>query len=1205
MAELNKEDLAGKDFLDNIIPSKEQLELVLKMDEAMKSMAKASQSVINKAQTTDNKQRLADIKAEREEQIKLEKIAQEKNRTQQTEIRLRQQLKREQDQKIKADEKERQQAEKLNSAYERQNSKLNELRKRYKDLAIEGKHNTKEGREMLKSIQDIDSQLKIVDASVGQHTRSVGNYSKAMSGATRIASGFGLALGGIAIARNALNIIVDFDQALADLTAISGKSAKELEPLNEQAKQLGATTAFSATQVTELQIELAKLGFTTQQIGESAEPLLSFASATGADLASAAALGGSALRAFGLEASEMERVVSTLGVATTKTALDFSQLETGLSTVAPVAASFGFSVEDTTALLGQLANAGFDASSSATATRNILLSMADANGDLAQSLGRPIKSVDDLALGLQELQAKGIDLAEALELTDKRSVAAFSTFLKGSDSLVDLRDSITDVSDELKEMADKRLNSVAGATKIFSSAWEGLILKLNEGTGVSKGLQRIIEFLANNLETIAKVVGVLVASFLSYKTVIIATRLATTAYNSALALMSLGFGKANTSIVTADKSMKAFNATSRANVFGLLISLATLAVGAFFAFRDSATDAEKAQRGLNEAIKDGANIGQTSVQNQIKFTQEFTKSLEDRRKAMILAGESESKINETLNKEKREHIAQQIKLTEREIKLMDMRLEKTLEQKNTTLESERSLLKSRGELMKTARGNEVTSLKNAIYQDKRRIELLKNSIKNEQAKTEEAKKQLQARRLDLLDAFTDEQVDTVKAKRELTDKEKAEELKRLNDLSKLRERAEDLEDQRIQNEFERKEQQLWRAYEREIQLLKGNENEKIRLRKELQTKLDNDLLGLEKEQNRKSLELVKKALEDREKAIEDARQKQIDEDEKMFQDEMKALEKHSKEQQLAILKSGEKIDEQEKERLIALLEEKIKLQKAYGKDVIDLEIELQQLKNGTDKKELETEKQHAENLKAVADALTDFYEKQFDKRLELIKREEDAAQKQADFYRDLAAQGNINAEQSILEQQRIVEEAQRERDRIEKQKARLQLVSSGLSTYQSKVSSGDKTPLVSTITEISALTKFLATLPAFFDGTEDTGSGGGIDGKGGFHAILHPHERVMTAKENAKVDGISNPLLADIGYKYRTGQLIDVRQRDTAGNSFDLAPLMAKYDKLINAVEDLPRTEYNIEGVVENAFSLVKTVRRGNEVITTKTRFKA
>ena len=220
----------------------------------------------------------------------------------------------------------------------------------------------------------------------------------------------------------------------------------------------------------------------------------------------------------------MERVVSVLGVATTKSALSFSSFETGLSTIAPVAAKFGFSIEDTTALLGQLANAGFDASSASTATRKILLNLADANGELAQELGRPIKSADDLAGALQELKEKGIDLGEALELTDVKSVSAFATFIEGSDSLVGFRDSITDVNQELKDMAEKKLDSVQGQLTLLGSAWDGFILSMSEASGTTSILKNSIGFLAKNLTQIMSVIGKVVRAFILYKVTMVALK---------------------------------------------------------------------------------------------------------------------------------------------------------------------------------------------------------------------------------------------------------------------------------------------------------------------------------------------------------------------------------------------------------------------------------------------------------------------------------------------------------------------------------------------------------------------------------------------------------------------------------------------------------------------------------------------------------
>ena len=213
-----------------------------------------------------------------------------------------------------------------------------------------------------------------------------------------VASAFGVVggvMGAVQLIKNATNIVIDFDSALANLGAVSGASAEDLEKLRNSALDLGESTKFTATEVAGLQLELAKLGFSTDEILQSTESILNLASATGTDLANPSQIAGSTVRAFNLDASEMDRVASTLGVATTKSALNMEFLQTAMSKVAPVSSALGFSIEDTTALLGGLANAGFDASTSATSTRNILLKLADSGGDLAQALGRHVKTFFD------------------------------------------------------------------------------------------------------------------------------------------------------------------------------------------------------------------------------------------------------------------------------------------------------------------------------------------------------------------------------------------------------------------------------------------------------------------------------------------------------------------------------------------------------------------------------------------------------------------------------------------------------------------------------------------------------------------------------------------------------------------------------------------------------------------------------------------
>lgn len=282
--------------------------------------------------------------------------------------------------------------------------------------------------------------------------------------------------------KSAFSIVVDFEKENSRLASILGTTREGITDMTTAARELGATTSYSAAEVTQLQIELAKLGFTKDQIIDMEGAVLKFAKAVGTDLASASAFTGAALRIFGLDANQAESALASFAISTSKSALDFSKLETALSVVGPVAAAAGFSLEDTTAVLGQLANAGLDASSAATATRNIILKMVDPAGDLAKAFGGPVKNAEQLAAALKRLEDSGVDLTTALELTDKRSVVAFQTLMKNTEGIVELKNSITDADAEFNAMADTMSDNVAGAMAGLKSASEELMLKIADGT---------------------------------------------------------------------------------------------------------------------------------------------------------------------------------------------------------------------------------------------------------------------------------------------------------------------------------------------------------------------------------------------------------------------------------------------------------------------------------------------------------------------------------------------------------------------------------------------------------------------------------------------------------------------------------------------------------------------------------------------------
>ena len=136
----------------------------------------------------------------------------------------------------------------------------------------------------------------------------------------------------------------------------------------------------------------------------------------------------------------------------------------------------------------------------ATATRNILLNLADSNGKLAKSLGGPVQTLPELVEGLKRLKEQGIDLNSTLELTDKRSVAAFNSFLTAADKIVPLREQITGVDKELNDMAGTMNDNVQGSIYGLSSAWEAFILSIVKSQGTIKS---VIDSIAGWLRNLA------------------------------------------------------------------------------------------------------------------------------------------------------------------------------------------------------------------------------------------------------------------------------------------------------------------------------------------------------------------------------------------------------------------------------------------------------------------------------------------------------------------------------------------------------------------------------------------------------------------------------------------------------------------------------------------------------------------------------
>lgn len=245
-------------------------------------------------------------------------------------------------------------------------------------------------------------------------------------------------------------------------------------------------------------------------------------------------------------------------------------------------------------------------------------------------------------------------------------------------------------------------------------------------------------------------------------------------------------------------------------------------------------------------------------------------------------------------------------------------------------------------------------------------------------------------------------------------------------------------------------------------------------------------------------------------------------------------------------------------------------------------------------KEKETEEEKWKTTQEFAQKTTDFFKQQSEKRISQMDKEISAAEKQADYYRELAANGNINAQQSLAEQERIIAESNRRKEREQKRQQRMELANTIYQTYAGHAAKDPETALMKTIKDASLLQAFISTLPMFYEGTEDTGKGGGVDGKGGFHAVLHPHERVIPKSLNDQIGSLSNEQLTRLAMEYNNGRLVG---QDVAHSSMDLAVLVSKLDNLTEVIKQKPETNIELGQITQSAMEIVQSTRKGNTTV--------
>lgn len=398
----------------------------------------------------------------------------------------------------------------VGNEYQKLTILLERARTQYKNLAASGTATTQQLRAQQAVVENLNRKVTDIDNAVGQFQRNVGNYAgtfgAAASSLRSFLGAFGL-IGGVAlfarVLKGVVQLTIDYEYQNSRLQAVLGATKRESRELAQQQQELGRTTEFTANQYAQLQVELAKLGFPISDVKEMTKSTADAALALGSDLGEQAALSGAVLRSFGLEAKEITRVNDVLAKATASSGLDFQKLATALPYVSANAKALGISLEGTTALMGRLANSGFQASTIGTTLRNIFVKLADSSSNLSKRLKEPVRDVPSLLRGLRQLHDENIDLGEAFDLTDQRAVSAFLTLVSGVDEVEKLEKALNNANGSAEEMAHIMGDNLRGDIKLLKSAWEGLVLAITSGNSqFSKVLRSVVKLTTGFLNLI-------------------------------------------------------------------------------------------------------------------------------------------------------------------------------------------------------------------------------------------------------------------------------------------------------------------------------------------------------------------------------------------------------------------------------------------------------------------------------------------------------------------------------------------------------------------------------------------------------------------------------------------------------------------------------------------------------------------------------
>jgi len=287
----------------------------------------------------------------------------------------------------------------------------------------------------------------------------------------------------------ALSTATDYESSMLRVGALTSATGEAFEGLKGQAREMGATTQFSAKQSADAMGFLAQAGFDVAEVHESLPPTLDLAAAGIMDLAMAADLGSNVLTGYRLETDQYGRVVDRLAGVQAKANTNVELAALAMRDAGPIAAGLNQEFEGTVAIVGALANAGFQGSKGGRILKNTLAQLLDITPGAAAALGRlkigpndlrdsegQLKELVDI---IELLEDRGASTEDALAIFGRIAGPGVAALLgQGSDAIRQLRVELEGV--KAAEIAERQMSGARGAALTMGSAFAELQLAITD-----------------------------------------------------------------------------------------------------------------------------------------------------------------------------------------------------------------------------------------------------------------------------------------------------------------------------------------------------------------------------------------------------------------------------------------------------------------------------------------------------------------------------------------------------------------------------------------------------------------------------------------------------------------------------------------------------------------------------------------------------